>query len=388
MPRQLYLHIGAPKTGTTFLQSVMKSNKDALSDLGLCYPGFGSDHFLAALDLLDRKFKGHDDPRVPGSWQHLVDEVQQFPGSALISHEILSSARRSHAERAVASFPDHEVHVVYTARDLVRQLPAVWQERVKNRAELEFGEFFASVAGGEPSSDGDFSRAWRMQDVARVLSIWSGPVPAPRVHLVTVPPKGAPRDLLLDRFVGLMGVDSAALRISGARGNESLGAAETSVIRRLNCVLASREPALPWPYYSSEVKFFLGNEVLPKRAGATAIQLTEEQHDWAATESARIIERVSAADYDVVGSLDELRPGPYERAGQYVSPDRPDPELERDAAVDALAGLLFRIAEREQHDQHLAQRVGMQVASRGTFSRRVVRRVARIPWVARRVARR
>ena len=36
-----------------------------------------------------------------------------------------------------------EVHVVCTARDLARQIPAVWQEDVKNRHVVTFADFVA-----------------------------------------------------------------------------------------------------------------------------------------------------------------------------------------------------------------------------------------------------
>ena len=34
-----------------------------------------------------------------------------------------------------------EVHLVLSVRDLVRQVPAEWQENVKHRAQLSYGDF-------------------------------------------------------------------------------------------------------------------------------------------------------------------------------------------------------------------------------------------------------
>ena len=49
----MLLHIGLPKTGTTYLQQVVWGNRDRLESDGVFVPGFGHrEHLWAALDLL------------------------------------------------------------------------------------------------------------------------------------------------------------------------------------------------------------------------------------------------------------------------------------------------------------------------------------------------
>ena len=58
-------------------------------------------------------------------------------GTAIISHEILATASRAQVGRALESLghgDGTEVHLVLSVRDLVRQIPAEWQENVKHRA--------------------------------------------------------------------------------------------------------------------------------------------------------------------------------------------------------------------------------------------------------------
>ena len=48
----VYLHIGEPKTGTTFVQQVMWRNRAALAAQGVVLPGHHpQDHFRASQDL-------------------------------------------------------------------------------------------------------------------------------------------------------------------------------------------------------------------------------------------------------------------------------------------------------------------------------------------------
>ena len=68
MSRVVYLHIGAPKTGTTYLQDRLMLNQSSLSDHGVTIPTknrfVDADlfHFRAALDLLEQDWGG-----TPGS---------------------------------------------------------------------------------------------------------------------------------------------------------------------------------------------------------------------------------------------------------------------------------------------------------------------------------
>ena len=48
----VFLHVGAPKSGTTFVQQVMWSNRDELARQGVLLPGaHAQDHFRANQDL-------------------------------------------------------------------------------------------------------------------------------------------------------------------------------------------------------------------------------------------------------------------------------------------------------------------------------------------------
>ena len=62
--------------------------------------------------------------------------------------------------------PGIEVHILLTTRDLARQVPAVWQEDVKNCGMLTFGEFTRSLRGLDDSIDPFFAKTfWSYQDL-------------------------------------------------------------------------------------------------------------------------------------------------------------------------------------------------------------------------------
>ncbi len=65
--------------------------------------------------------------------------MRGFPGRALVSHETLARTTKPVARKAVASLGD-DVRVLITCRDLGRQVPAVWQENVKNRSTESYAD--------------------------------------------------------------------------------------------------------------------------------------------------------------------------------------------------------------------------------------------------------
>ena len=359
MARQrVFLHIGSPKTGTTYLQEVLWTNRDTLREAGVSYPGSRADaHFLATQDLRELVWHGHVDEAVPGAWDRIVTEVRTWPGTSVISHEMLASASPAAIKRALQSLAGLEVHVVLTTRDLARQVPAVWQEDVKNCGRLTFGEFTRSLRGLDDSIDPFFARTfWGYQDLPVVLRNWAGEQPPERVHLITVP-RGAPHDELWTRFAATVGIDAARHPARVEVKNPSMGLVETGVVRRLNELLVGK---LDWPAYQRFVKNVLAVDVLANRPGAVPLRLPAEDQDWVLQKSKEMVQSLRDSGYHVTGDLDDLLPatgGPEARHPDDVS----DGEV-LDAAIYAVAGLVHELeAQRERADEERARLVATLV---------------------------
>ena len=132
---RIYVHIGEPKTGTTFLQRALWSNRARLAAQGILLPGYeGRDHNRASRDLREAPREAAD-PTDPwtGDWDVLAGQALLAPEAAVISDEILAACYPEQADRAVRSLLAAEVHIVLTVRDLATLLPAEWQETVKTR---------------------------------------------------------------------------------------------------------------------------------------------------------------------------------------------------------------------------------------------------------------
>ncbi|MFA1537712.1 hypothetical protein [Actinomadura monticuli] len=345
----VFLHVGAAKSGTTFLQQVLWHNRERLRANGVLYPGSDfSAHVRAAFDLRRTFFREASDPRTRGAWRDLVDEVRDWSGNAIISQELFAPARPEWIRQAMADLDFADVHVVFTVRDLGRQIPAHWQEDVKNRFTTPFTEFVTALRRRNWRTFETARLFWGLQDPVAVLGRWGAGLPPERVHVVTLPRPGAPRDLLWRRFCTATGLGPDDYDLSGTFANPSLGLAETQFLLRLNTALGER---VGWDVYNDDVKLFLAQHVLAGRPSPVRIELPAEHVPWATERAVETAEELRAAGYHVVGDLYELMPmaasGPA--LGTPPAPDPDDPRWAEmaDVGLDAIAVLLRRVQQKE-----------------------------------------
>lgn len=352
MTQRVLLHVGAPKTGTSYIQDVLFRHRDLLAERGVHYPADRHDaHFLAALDLMQLDWGGLEKQAV-GAWDRLAEQTRALHGTVIISHEILAAASRAQVQRALDSLGDAEVHVVFSARDLARQIPAEWQENVKHRRVLPYARFLERLQ--EPSSDGPIPAwFWQVQDVPDVLDRWGHRLPPEHVHLVTVPPPGQRRELLWERFAAVFGLDgevAAGLDLTPQRANASLGVPESALLRRVNQRV---NDVVPNHHYREFVRELLAHHTLSLRADSPRLRLPAELTPWVDGLSRAWVTTLEGRGYDVVGDLADLLPAPVERGGEAADPDAPDEAQVADAAVDAIAALVAEAGRLREVEEQL-----------------------------------
>ncbi|WP_210650486.1 hypothetical protein [Nocardioides sp. SYSU D00065] len=337
MARRVFLHCGTAKSGTTYLQDLWWRHRDALRERGLLLPGAAlRDHFHAAalvkgMDVIVEDLEP-DDREV---WQRLVAQTRAWPGDALISHEHFSDSSAQAAAAALADLAGaaDEVHLIVTVRDLGRVLPSAWQQRVKQGARQPYGRFLSTVRRGRADQ-----KFWRYQDVPGILDRWAAGLPRERVHLVVVPPSGAPRDELWRRTAAVLGVDVEGLDTDPRLPNDSLSIAEAELLRRVNTVIprSGRSVAL-----TRLTKGSFARDLLARSPVDDPFVLPARHVGWVRERSQEMVDHLRAGGYDVVGDLDDLLPAPP-REGR-------TPEEVSDAELVAVASVVVaRMIEQER----------------------------------------
>jgi hypothetical protein len=341
----VFVHIGPPKTGTTYLQAVLWSNRAALKDQGVLVPGRSPvSQFHATVDLLERDPMRVGTDRTAGTWEALLDELRAWDGPAIISHENLGFADGEQAERAKLSLKAKHIHIIFTAREFSRIVPAMWQERLKNRADDTWRDYVDALKG----SGGWNPKSFWHQNTGAGLLAWAAGLPPEQVHIVTVPPSGAPPALLWERFASVIGIDPSACSTDVPRSNESLGVVESAFLRRFNTAATD----VDWDAYRAHVKHFLAPQVLAQRDNSLRITVRPEEIASLTERAHELIETIRGHGFDVVGDLDDLTPAPADAGQPRAIDDVGDDEV-LEAAFDAVAGLVshaedLRRARQEQ----------------------------------------
>lgn len=358
MSRVVYLHVGAPKTGTTYLQDRMVRNAAALARHGVHMPT-GSRwvpadlfQFRAALDVLGQDWGGAPG-HARGAWDRLVGRVRRLDGTVLISHEILAPAPPERIARVLGDLADAETHVVYTVRDLGRQVPAAWQESVKQGRAWRFRGFVNRLRQ---------QRTWFFHafDVPTVLGAWGASLPPERVHVVVVPQPGAPSGELWRRFCGALGIDPAWAPMDSSRRNRSLGVVETDLLRRLNRRLGRQ--ARREEQYDELIRELLAHQELASRS-SPRVRLGPEHLPWAREVTDAWVRWIRDQGVSVWGDLTDLTVPDPPADEPWVDPDRVRAKPVLAAAVAALDAMTREAASRPDPGQRLPVRLRSRLAS-------------------------
>lgn len=330
MTKTVYLHVGGPKSGTTYIQQVLEQNRDPLASAGVLVAGPRLDLIHAAMVVREDARLEKLPPAASEAWQRVVRAVRAWDGeSAIISYELFANASAEQARRALADLEGLEVHVVVSARDLGKSIPSSWQEQLKFGLTKPLEEWQPPAESAVRSEWG-----WRTMQPANVAARWGADLPPEQVHVVTVPARGAGSAELWSRFSRACGLEEVAgVDPVVARANESLGVVEAELLRRVNVGLAGRVEG--GRQKSLWLRDLLAHRVLAP-IGREPIGLTPAHLAEAEAEAEKAAQAITEAGYRVHGDLADLRP---DGSGARLPGDVADNELVESAAL-AMADLL------------------------------------------------
>lgn len=298
------LHIGLMKSGTSYLQQQLFANQALLRERGIVVPGeTWDDQIRGVTNALGRQSPGLGPNK--GSWRRLLDELAATDGTGLISMEFLGPIRPEAIARFARDLPG--ARIVITVRDLNRSIAALWQETIQNGRDWTFDSYRDGVRRARPGhAEGDETEAgrtfWRQQDAVRIARAWRAAYDD--VVVVTVPPPGAPRSLLLERFAEACGFDPTGL-VQAHRGNESLGAASILALRRMNELLNAQ--GMVFPQGTHIRKRHLAKRILAAHKSEEAsIGLAVEP--WVRAHADETVQQLQDLGVHLIGAWSDLTP--------------------------------------------------------------------------------
>jgi len=349
---EVVLHIGTMKSGTSYLQAVLRRNRQELGDEGCLV---AREVTPAVIDVLGRR-NVIGKAKVRDAWDRFLATVEAWGGDRVVaSQEFLSGASADEAKAVVSSLPHGKVKIVITNRDLVRVVPSHWQTVVKNGATVSFPDYVQLLLE-PPAVDGSRHRYavgfWRHHDIGEIVQNWAAAAGADNVVLVTVPPSGAPGDLLWHRFAEALGLRGSGYDLTPTvKSNISLTFTTTEMLRQVNIRVRRN---LGGGDYRLLVNKYLANKLLRQspedEPSAEARRddrprLGAESHRRFAAKALETIDVVASSGVQVIGDLDDLRISAYAGTAREdtARPEHPIPE----SVSIAIARLVVRLSKVE-----------------------------------------
>lgn len=297
MTRRVILHVGAMKTGTSFVQSVLATHRDALSAAGVAYPAASPQ---AVLDLLKL-------PRLPQQhrerWQALAAGSDD---DLLVSMEFLSFAQDRHVAAALEPFAGDRVDVVVSVRDQLGAIPAQWQTYCRNLGTEGWPDYLRSIEPtflGRPRRTRAYKTFHRAQQVPSFVRRWEEAAGVASVHVVTVPPSGSPPEVLWNRFAAAAGLPDIDVDLSVVESNPSLGYGSCDFLRRANNHLSVVRPKL----YRRGMRQLARGALVGRRGEESKPVLDRGGVKLGLAINREVSSFLSERDYPVFGDLADIR---------------------------------------------------------------------------------
>ncbi len=329
MTRQLFLHVGASKTGTSSLQVGITDSLDALAQAGVGVPlarrGVKVSRLLEPLGW--NGITGFSEPLDAAALDAGATRIARTRGDRLLlSVEDLAEVRESDVAALVERLEGRhglQCHVVVTARDWSRQLPSEFQQQLKRRMTTDYDTYLSQVR----DHDGEDARQFRLrQDVADVCARWASGLPVERITVVPVDTRD--HGSIFAAFASLVGYPADAVVAPDRVVNQSFGLVEAEVLRRFNVSLGDRMSDVRQEY-NPGIRRILARGVLD-RGSAVRITLPPEHLGWVQEAGRDQVRRIQDLGVQVLGDLERLVPD--DAAG------RPLPEIsDQEVAAVAIA---------------------------------------------------
>jgi glycosyltransferase involved in cell wall biosynthesis len=231
LAQRVYVHVGTPKSGTTFLQAGLWHHREQLREHGLLYPGRRPhDHNRASIAVRNGAHVGGS-PKAARVWSRFLREAADFDGTVVLSNEWYLAAGQEQARAAVEQLGGDRVHVVVTTRSFVRVVPAAWQESLK----VGRGHSLTDFASGLATNTSKWS--WSSLDPALVARRWAELVGTDQVHVVTMPEVPAHPGQLWERFLTTVGLSPDSVELPAREANESLSVQAARLLQDFGPVL-------------------------------------------------------------------------------------------------------------------------------------------------------
>lgn len=234
--RQLILHVGFHKSGTSALQESFNAQRVELGKLGVEYLDIGrkAHHRLAwALTQRPWGWKNRGGQRTPIShWQRAVRKINRSKSERiLLSSEFFSELGEKQISRILQDIKNREIKVLFTLRPLVKLLGSSYQQYLKYGIKVDYEQWLHSVLD-EPGVSKINPTFWKRNLHGKVIGRWAELVGKDQVSVVIV--DESKPEFLFEAVSEVIGISKDVLKSQPTGSNRSLSLEEMALLLRIN----------------------------------------------------------------------------------------------------------------------------------------------------------
>jgi hypothetical protein len=234
--KQLILHVGFHKSGTSALQETFSAQREELRAAGFLYPSIGRKaHHRIAWALTQRAW----------GWKKRGGEVTPFKHfskmaslinrsnspKVVLSSEFFSELTAEQIQKVVSGIRGREVKILFTLRPLAKLLGSSYQQYLKYGTKADYVEWLLSVLD-EPGVSKINPTFWQRHMHGEVISKWVDAFGKDNVSVLIVD-ESRP-EFLYESLNEYLGLAPGFLKPQVTGSNRSLSLEEVSLLLELN----------------------------------------------------------------------------------------------------------------------------------------------------------
>jgi hypothetical protein len=234
--KELILHVGFHKSGTSALQESFSAQRAELKALGIWYPDIGrkAHHRIAwALTQKPWGWKTRGGQTTP--FRHFTSLVRKINSSKhqklLLSSEFFSELTIDQIQKIAENVKNREIKILFTLRPLVKVLSSSYQQYLKYGTKVDYVQWLHSVLD-EPGVSKVNPTFWKRHLHGEVISTWAKVFGSDAIT-VLIADESKP-EFLYQSLSQYLGLSPGFLKDQGTGSNRSLSLEEIALLLALN----------------------------------------------------------------------------------------------------------------------------------------------------------
>ena len=306
--KELILHVGFHKSGTSALQESLANQREELNKAGVLYPSIGKKaHHRVVWGLSQKpwgwKAKGAEKTSFK-TFSRMASLINLSSASKIVlSSEFFAELEPEHIRKLASSIRGRQVKILFTLRPLAKLLSSSYQQYLKFGIKADYVEWLHSVLD-EPGVSKINPTFWKRHMHGEVVSKWARIFGSENVTVLVVDEQKP--EFLYDSVNRYLGLPNGFLKPEQEGSNRSLSAEEVSLLLELNRRFPKERE---WNEYLIFIRNGYIREItdrVPLKAGSTKL-LTP---GWAVSKANEIAgeskKKIKELGVEVLGDISSL----------------------------------------------------------------------------------